>query len=122
MRPLPCSPSGHFHPGHAPRRKRDPDAFTSARVGDLVVDAGRVLVADDGGAIFPDKVREIVAAAWTIREREHQQAELLAAGNPFNSSASPSTSTDTPPIPRIRCVSTCRRLAERSRRDGCEGS
>jgi regulator of RNase E activity RraA len=54
-------------------------------VGDLVVDGGDVLVADDGGAIVlpADKVREIAAAARTIREREHQQAELLAAGNPL---------------------------------------
>jgi hypothetical protein len=67
------------------RAGKRPHAFTSARVGDLVVDAGDVLVADDGGAIFlpADKVREIAAAARTIREREHQQAELLAAGNPL---------------------------------------
>jgi regulator of RNase E activity RraA len=54
-------------------------------VGDVVVDAGDVVVADDDGAIFlpADKVREIAAAARTIREREHQQAELLAAGNPL---------------------------------------
>ena len=82
---LPVFSFGAFPSGPRTASERDPHALTSARVGDVVVDAGDVVVADDDGAIFlpADKVREIAAAARTIREREHQQAELLAAGNPL---------------------------------------
>jgi hypothetical protein len=81
----PCSLSGRSHLGHAPYRREAPDALTSAHVGDFVVDTSDVVVADDDGAIFlpAKKVGEIATAARTSREREHQQAKLLAAGNPL---------------------------------------
>jgi regulator of RNase E activity RraA len=82
---LPVFSFGALPSGPGTASERDPDALTSARVGDLVVDAGDVVVADDDGAIFlpANKVSEIATAARTIREREHRQAELLAAGNPL---------------------------------------
>ena len=62
--------------------ERHTDALKSAHVGDLVVDASDFVVADDDGAIFvsEDELNGVVAVAHTIRQRERQQAELLAAG------------------------------------------
>ena len=122
---LPVFSFGAFPSGPRTASERDPDALTSARVGDVVVDAGHVVVADDDGAIFlpADKVREIGRPRGrfvnaSISRRNFSRRATLS----FSSSASPSTSTNTPPIPRTRCVSTCKRSAGRSRRDGCDGS
>ncbi len=82
---LPVFSFGAFPSGPRTTSERDPDALASARVGNVMVDASDVVVADDDGAIFlpTNKVNEIAGAARAIREREHQQAELLAAGNPL---------------------------------------
>jgi len=82
---LPVFSLGAFPLGPSSASQRDPDAITSARVGDFTVDETDVVVADDDGAIFlpQDRVDEIAVAARTIREREHQQAELLIEGTPL---------------------------------------
>jgi 4-hydroxy-4-methyl-2-oxoglutarate aldolase len=79
---LPVFSLGPFPSGPRASTERDADALFSARVGDLLVSREDVVAADDDGAIFlpKDKMSEIVAAARTIRDREHDQAELLAAG------------------------------------------
>jgi 4-hydroxy-4-methyl-2-oxoglutarate aldolase len=82
---LPVFSIGALPSGPGSTSERRPDATTSASLGDLVVDSGEAVVADDDGAIFLplNKVDEIAGAARTIREREHLQAELLAAGTPL---------------------------------------
>jgi regulator of RNase E activity RraA len=79
---LPIFSLGSFPSGPRASAERDADALVSARVGDLVVGREDVVVADDDGAIFlhKEKMDEIAAAARTIRDRELDQAELLAAG------------------------------------------
>src|SRR5918992_5970022 len=86
---LPVVSLGAFPSGPRSASEREPDALTSARVGDVVVDAADVVAADDDGAIFlpANKMSEIAAVARTIREREHQQAKLLTAGNPSSNSS-----------------------------------
>lgn len=60
------------------------EELTTAHLADACVQQG-VVVADDDGAIFlpENKLGEIAVAAGTIRERERQQAELLASGTPL---------------------------------------
>ncbi|MGH2756614.1 MAG: RraA family protein [Actinomycetota bacterium] len=79
---LPVFSLGVFPSGPRTASERDPDALTSARMGGFMVAEGDAVVADDDGAIFvsANQVSEIAAAARTIREREHHQADRLAAG------------------------------------------
>lgn len=82
---LPVFSFGAFPSGPHTTSEREPDALASARVGNCVVDASDVVVADDDGAIFlpGNRVSEIAGAAQAIRQREDQQAELLTAGTPL---------------------------------------
>jgi 4-hydroxy-4-methyl-2-oxoglutarate aldolase len=79
---LPVFSLGAFPSGPSSASERRPNAIISAGLGDLVVDSSEVVIADDDGAIFlpAHRVGEVTGAARTIRDREHQQAQLLEAG------------------------------------------
>lgn len=80
---LPVFSLGAFPAGPQSAVERDPDAFASARVGQSLVDAGDVVLADDDGAVFlsADQVAGIAATARSIRDREVEQAARLERGS-----------------------------------------
>ena len=68
--------------GPVAARPRDADALDRARVGEVVVEPGDVVVADDDGVIFVPAAEwpEIAAAAALIVSVERRQADLARSG------------------------------------------
>ncbi|MDV4169577.1 hypothetical protein [Rhodovulum sp. FJ3] len=68
---------------------RSPDILDWARVGNWVVSAGDLVVADADGAIFlpEDRLSGIVDAAEAIRTTERRQASAMRAGQSFREQA-----------------------------------
>lgn len=82
---LPVFSLGAIPTGPLRLDERPRDALTTARVGETIVTADDLVVADDDGALFFSAARaeEIVAAAEKIRDRERAQAEAMRAGVDF---------------------------------------
>ncbi|MFH7598656.1 RraA family protein [Streptomyces racemochromogenes] len=61
---------------------REPDALTSARVGEHLVDGGDLVFGDDDGVLFVPAARaeEVLAAARRIHATEREQARRIRAG------------------------------------------
>jgi 4-hydroxy-4-methyl-2-oxoglutarate aldolase len=80
---LPVFSMGAIPTGPLDLATRDPQALTSARVGEHTVSADDVVVADDDGAVFlpADRVAEIVSVAEGIRDTERRHAEHIKGGS-----------------------------------------
>jgi 4-hydroxy-4-methyl-2-oxoglutarate aldolase len=79
---LPIWSLGRCPVGPVAARARDVDALERARVGDVVVEPGDVVVADDDGVLFVPAAEwnEIAAAAALIVSVERRQADLARSG------------------------------------------
>lgn len=68
--------------GPARLDKREPEAFSSARVSDFSVTADDTVFLDDDGAVFvlTEHVSQILETASSIRKREHEQSLAIHKG------------------------------------------
>jgi regulator of RNase E activity RraA len=82
---LPVWSLGSVPAGPRSKREQSGDLFESARVGDIAVERGDVVAADDDGALFltADEWEEAAAIARRIVEVEGRQAGLIASGTPL---------------------------------------
>lgn len=80
---LPVFSLGAIPTGPLELMPRDAQALTSARVGEHVVGAGDVVIADDDGAVFvaDDRLVDVLGVAEGIRDAERRQAERIRGGN-----------------------------------------
>jgi regulator of RNase E activity RraA len=80
---LPVFSLGAIPTGPLEAAPRDPQALTSARVGEHTVSTGDVVLADDDGAVFlpDDRVAGILDVAEGIRDAERRQVERIRSGN-----------------------------------------
>lgn len=79
---LPVFSYGKWPSGPQRLDKRDPDALTRARFGDLDLTRADIVFADDDGCVFVavSDVAEVMTVANTIWTTERRQAESVAAG------------------------------------------
>src|SRR6476646_4359767 len=80
---LPVFSLGAIPTGPLEPAPRDPQALTSARVGEHTVSTGDVVLADDDGAVFlaDDRVAEILDVAEGIRDAERRPVDRMRSGN-----------------------------------------
>lgn len=74
---------GAFPSGPQRLNEREPEALSSAKIGDVSVSNKDVVFADDDGVVFApmDKIEELLNTAHTIWETERKQAEKIRNGN-----------------------------------------
>jgi regulator of RNase E activity RraA len=79
---LPVWSMGALPAGPRGPRSKDGDPFAKARVGEVVVTASDIVVADDDGVVFVDAARwpEVEAIATRIAADESRQADLIGHG------------------------------------------
>lgn len=84
---LPVWSLGALPAGPRAPRANDGDPFAKAKVGDLVVTAADIVVADDDGVVFVDAARwpEVEAIAAKLVADESRQAELIGRGTSLRS-------------------------------------
>jgi regulator of RNase E activity RraA len=82
---LPVWSLGAVAPGPRAKRALDGDPFAAARIGDVEVQRGDVVAADDDGVVFIARADwpRVEAIASRIVDVEGRQAALIAAGTPL---------------------------------------
>jgi regulator of RNase E activity RraA len=82
---LPVFSQGALPAGPQRLDAQEPDALTSARVGDHIVTGDDFVLADDDGVLFLPlgRAAEIAAVAATIRDTERHQAARMNLGDSF---------------------------------------
>jgi regulator of RNase E activity RraA len=86
---LPVFSQGALPAGPQRLDAQEPDALTSARVGDHVVTEEDFVLADDDGVLFLplDRAADIAELASTIRDTERHQAARMNLGDNFRDQA-----------------------------------
>jgi regulator of RNase E activity RraA len=86
---LPVFSQGALPSGPQRLDAQEPDALTSARVGDQIVTGDDFVLADDDGVLFLplDRAADIAALAATIRDTERHQAARMNLGDRFRDQA-----------------------------------
>ena len=86
---LPVFSQGALPAGPQRLDAQEPDALTSARVGDHLVTGDDFVLADDDGVLFLplDRAPDIAELASTIRDTERHQAARMNLGDSFRNQA-----------------------------------